>query len=283
MERVDIRFTDDPSVCADRAGDFMRADPFSTSVIGVHTSGVIAGKRPRGLEDLWAVVEAGGVVVGLAMHTPPHNIFLSRMMPEAASRLAGAVNELGRAVPGVTGEATAVEVFAARWAELTGASTSVAVAMRMYRLGQLQAPAGVPGSARLAGTEDAGVVRAWFAAFHAETVRGAEPDTARLADRRLGAGEVMLWTDRHEAVSMAGCSAPANGVARVGPVYTPPGHRRHGYGAAVTASATGQALEKGAAHVVLYTDLANPTSNSVYRSIGYLADHDASERHFARA
>jgi hypothetical protein len=39
-------------------------------------------------------------------------------------------------------------------------------------------------------------------------------------------------------------------------------------------------LRAGADHVVLYTDLANPTSNSIYQAIGYRPDHDAEERDF---
>jgi predicted GNAT family acetyltransferase len=79
---------------------------------------------------------------------------------------------------------------------------------------------------------------------------------------------------------VAGFSNAVGGVSRVGPVYTPPGRRRKGYGAAVTAEATAAAINAGARHVVLYTDLANPTSNAIYQTIGYRADHDAQERTF---
>jgi predicted GNAT family acetyltransferase len=67
----------------------------------------------------------------------------------------------------------------------------------------------------------------------------------------------------------------AAGVARVGPVFTPPEHRRHGYGAAVTAACTRDALERDADDVVLFTDLDNPTSNAIYQRLGYLpvSDH----------
>jgi len=61
----------------------------------------------------------------------------------------------------------------------------------------------------------------------------------------------------------------AGRAVRVGPVYTPPRHRRRGYGAAVTAAVTRAALDAGEAAVVLFTDLANPTSNSVYQRLGY--------------
>ena len=79
---------------------------------------------------------------------------------------------------------------------------------------------------------------------------------------------------------MAAVSAPAVGVSRVGPVYTPPDRRRHGYATAVTASARRAAVDSCADHVVLYTDLSNPTPNSVYQSISYVPEHDSEERDF---
>lgn len=276
-----VRFTNDPSVFAGLAGDFMRADPFSTNVIGVHASSQISGVRPKGLEDLWAVVVDAGLVVGTAMHTPPYHVFISRMTPEAATLLARAMWDLGRPLSGVNGESMAVSAFAEQWAGLSGHKALADVDMRLYRLGRLRPPTSVTGSARAAGKSDLDVVRAWFAAFQAEA-HPQRPATApaALADLRVAANEITLWVDGGETVSLAGCSAAANGVARVGPVYTHPTHRRRGYAAAVTANATSAALEKGAAQVVLYTDVDNPTSNSVYMSIGYVADHEATEQRF---
>jgi predicted GNAT family acetyltransferase len=68
---------------------------------------------------------------------------------------------------------------------------------------------------------------------------------------------------------MAVLSRQVAGVCRVGTVYTPPDRRQRGYGGAVTAAVSQQALEAGAAEVVLYTDLANPTSNALYQRLGY--------------
>jgi predicted GNAT family acetyltransferase len=68
---------------------------------------------------------------------------------------------------------------------------------------------------------------------------------------------------------MAGQLRPSAGVVRVGPVYTPAGLRGRGYGAAVTAAVTSAALQAGAGQVVLFTDIANPVSNALYRRLGY--------------
>jgi predicted GNAT family acetyltransferase len=68
---------------------------------------------------------------------------------------------------------------------------------------------------------------------------------------------------------MAGRTRDVAGVVRVATVYTPPEHRRQGFGGAVTAASTQAGLDGGARDVVLYTDQANPTSNALYQRLGY--------------
>jgi predicted GNAT family acetyltransferase len=52
-------------------------------------------------------------------------------------------------------------------------------------------------------------------------------------------------------------------------VYTPPYFRNRGYAGACVARLSRQILDGGKKYCVLYTDLANPASNSLYMNIGY--------------
>ena len=97
-----------------------------------------------------------------------------------------------------------------------------------------------------------------------------------------GAGE-LLWKVGGEPVAQAAARAVSAGMSRIGPVYTPPEHRRHGYAAAVTAAAAQWAQDRGARHVLLYTDLANPTTNRLYPRLGFRPRYDAVELRFAPA
>ena len=152
----------------------------------------------------------------------------------------------------------------------------------MFRLVELLPPEAVQGEARLAESPgDLSLVADWMAAFHDEAQPHAPvEDWTAMARRRMNAEELHLWQTHGAPVSLAGVSRAVAGVARVGPVYTPPMWRGNGFGSSVTAAATSAALRAGAQHVVLYTDLANPTSNSIYQDIGYRPDHDAEERTF---
>ena len=278
---MDVRLFEDAASFAGEAAAYLGTDPFSSSVIAVQVDAVQRGIRDEGPQDrYWAVAE-GDQTVGIAMHTPPHKVFLSRMPAAAAAALAQSLAETSPGLPGVGGEGQTVAAFAHKWAGLTGRRSSTAVRMRMYRLGEPSFPAGVGGRARPAGPADVELVATWLDAFQDEAQPHApRPDGRDLAKRRVRAGQFWLWEDNRQPVSLAGFSNVVAGVSRVGPVYTPPAHRRRGYGAAVTAQATAAAINAGSKHVVLYTDLANPTSNAIYQAIGYRADHDAEERTF---
>jgi predicted GNAT family acetyltransferase len=278
---MDVRPFDDAASFAREAGAYLAADPFSSSVIAVQVDGVLRGIRDGGPQDrYWTAVE-GDRTLGIAMHTPPHNVFLARMPVAAAAALAQSLAATSRGLPGASGEVETVAAFVERWMELTDQRSSTSTSMRMYRLAELSFPAGVGGRARPAAPGDVDVVAAWLEAFHEE----AQPhmplaDWRSQAEQRVRSGQFMLWEDNQQAVSVAAFSNAVAGVSRVGPVYTPPAQRRRGYGAAVTAHATAAAVNAGAEHVVLYTDLSNPTSNAIYQTIGYRPDHDAESRTF---
>ena len=98
--------------------------------------------------------------------------------------------------------------------------------------------------------------------------------------RRLRDERLLVWDD-DRVVSMVGTSPPVAGVVRLGPVYTPPETRRHGYATALVGEVSRRALAAGATKCMLYTDLANPTSNHIYQAVGYRRSNDAQEYRFS--
>jgi len=68
-------------------------------------------------------------------------------------------------------------------------------------------------------------------------------------------------------VCMVAHSPTVAGVSRIGPVWTPPEHRRRGYAAAAAATVAARLAERD--RVVLFADLGNPTSTGVYLRIGF--------------
>ena len=97
---------------------------------------------------------------------------------------------------------------------------------------------------------------------------------------RVHEGSVFIWDDGRRLVSMAAWSGRTPNGVRVNFVYTPPEYRRSGYASACVADLTQRLLNEGRAFCCLYTDLANPTSNKIYQTIGYRPVCEMSDFHF---
>jgi RimJ/RimL family protein N-acetyltransferase len=253
------------------AGAFLRAQPVEHTIElaaaqTLRAAGLGAfGSQPP-LFGWWR--PAGAAITAAAFHTPPYPLLLSGS-PAAAGSLARDLAARRRPLPGVNAEAELATSFAAAWQELTGATSTVQRRSRLFQLGELADPSPMPpGSARAATERDTGLLRGWSADFSAET--GNTVDEDRMLADRLSYGGLMLWeTTDGTPVAMAGNNRPGAGVVRIGPVFTPRDQRRRGYGGAVTVAVSRAALRAGAVAVVLFTDLANPSSNALYARLGF--------------
>ncbi|XVV04860.1 GNAT family N-acetyltransferase [Actinosynnema sp. CA-248983] len=260
--------------------DFYTADPVLHTVPITAVGLRIRNPTPDDEPPLLMTVTDNGRVVAAALRTPPFPLEVTGLAPEWAPAVAEALAEEDVELPGVSGRREAVEAFVLAWTERTRWNAEERQALRLFRLGELEPPKDVPGTARLATEDDIDLLTRWHYEFVDESVPH-EPDldrSRRFVERALevGTGQV-LWVDGDEPVSLASASTPLEGMSRVAPVYTPPERRGRGYGSAVTAAVSTWALEAGARHVVLFTDLANPISNSIYQRIGYRPVTDAAE------
>jgi GNAT superfamily N-acetyltransferase len=269
------------------AGAFLRSRPADHTILltaaeTLRARGPAAFGSPAPLFGWWR--EPGGPVSAAFLHTPPYGIALTAAPASAAAALAGALADRGRFPSGVTAEAGAGAAFAAAWQARTGQPARPGIRSRLYRLGQLLPPdPAPPGRARVAGPADLDLLRAWLDAFHEEADPGAPPMTARVAADRLSYGGLTLWQASDGPASMAGATRPAAGQVRIGPVYTPPQRRGRGFGGAVTAAVSRAAREAGVAEVLLFADLANPTSNALYQRLGFCPVSDRVQLFFTPA
>jgi len=255
------------------AGDFLRARAAentvqlgATETIRVRGAAAFGDEAP--LFGWWAA--PGEPVSAAFMHTPPFGVTLTPSPAAVAAALAGTFAARDRFPAWVMADPATAQFFAAAWQRHTGQPARVGRRSRMYRLGRLLPPdPAPPGRARVAAPADSGLLLAWLEAFHHEADDGGGPDMRRTLADRLSYGGLTLWETGDGPVSLAGLTRAVAGQARIGPVYTPPGRRGQGFGGAVTAAVSQAAKDAGVAEVLLYTDLANPTSNALYQRLGY--------------
>ncbi len=280
-----MQFRSDPGEFLAAAGDYLAADPVVSTVVTTVAHRLLA-RRAEGIgqpdRNWWLVVrDEFGTVVGAGMRTAlsaPYPPFLLPMPDEAAVALALALHERGEEVLAVNGALPAVALFADQVARLGGGRVEVDRHTRLHELGELTGPAHVPGGLRAATEDDVELVTEWFAAFagdadeQAGRPRGAGvhevPDRAEML-RRLRSGWLSFWVDQTgQPVHLTGASPPSFGVARLGPVYTPPAERGRGW-ASNAVAAVSRRIQAGGARVCLFTDQANPTSNKIYGALGF--------------
>jgi predicted GNAT family acetyltransferase len=261
----EVETSDDAAQALTRAGAFLRSSPVQHNL-------VLSLLQERSIHPepgrYWMVLD-GDEVVGVAFQSPlSFHAAITTLPPAAIPALVEAMAMVAPDLPGVFGEADISSRFAGAWAEILNVPTAPVEGQRLYRLGSLVAPTGVPGRLRMAEDGDKDLVLSWLRGFRDET--GGHPPPPHVVGRRISEGFVALW-DHDRPVSMAYFTPPAAGVSRIGPVYTPPPQRRRGFAAACTAATSAVALQAGANDCVLYTQLTNPQSNAIYRRIGYRA------------
>lgn len=220
-----------------------------------------------------ALVQDEENVVAAVLRTPPHWPHISYVEDETAISLVTASlhKEYGK-LPGVSGIAPFSRQLAENWTAITGEPFSQQMSQGIYRLTKVIPVKGVSGSMRPIIEADRPILREWFKGFDKDSFGNEMTDQE--ADRNIArrfhdpTRSLFIWQDG-EPVSMAGTSGPTPNGIRINAVYTPPEHRRKGYASACVAELSQLMLDQGRKLCFLFTDMANPTSNHIYQTIGY--------------
>jgi uncharacterized protein len=220
----------------------------------------------------WVSVDGPDGPIAVAMRTPPINLLLALAPESAMEPLVDALAARGDELPGVTGPVQVARAFAERWSRARGVTATVTMQQGLYDLTKVVPPEPVaPGVLRVARTDDVDLVASWMAGFAGDAHLPPHEHEAlrKSAAVRVAGGGLFMWEHEGAPVSMASLQGATPHGIRVSFVYTPPELRGRGYASACVAAVTERALASGKRFCTLYTDLANPTSNSIYQRVGY--------------
>ncbi len=269
--------TRDPEEFAARAEGFLAArverNVLATVLLRARRRGGSTGLFGAGVDDR-------GRTCAAALRIPPWPLLASELDAGDAGALVEAWIAEDPAVPGVSAQAATARAIVAAWIGRAGGRAECRMREAMHLLSEVRDPPR-PASGRLrrAGEGEQSLLVAWERAFLVEAgVTGLEV-AARTVAARLADGAQLVWDD-DGPVSTLTLSPAIAGVRRIGPVYTPPGHRRRGYASSAVAAASRWALAGGASRCMLFTDLANPTSNKIYAAVGFRRCGDWEEHAF---
>lgn len=263
VERVD-----DPASWREAATPFFARDPLrSTIPMTVMTA---PGFDAQSGLELFRVLTATGDACLYALRTPPFSLVLALGPPEGAAALAGRRDLLvpEAELPGVTGPITLVDAFATAYEHASNRRRRSQTELRLHALERLIRPRAPIGRGRLAAAPDAAALSVFFEGFAREVHMPPDPGLRARLDRGIIDAKIYVWEVDGELVSVAQHSDSVFGWSRVRLVYTPPTHRGKGYAAACVAMTSEAAMASGGG-ACLFTDLSNPTSNALYRRLGY--------------
>lgn len=220
-----------------------------------------------GSQPLFAIVEDDSGIHLAALMTPPHKLNLcatGKVSVECINALIHGLLEHSWHIPAVLAEKTFVESFAELWAKSKKCRIREGMKQAVHELRTVRPIKYASGSIRQATSEDMDIAQAW----------------GHIVEQAISDGNLFLWVDS-VPVSMAAKIRPTPHGESVNFVYTtPPEFRGRGYATSLVATLSQKILDSGKKFCCLYTDLANPTSNSIYRKIGYTPVAKVVDIHF---
>lgn len=219
----------------------------------------------------WMVaLNQAGETCGVAMITTPLPLRLLSLSPideEGAALIAEAMKANGIKSDGVIG----VGQGPARMTQAMDVQTEERVRLGNHVLDTSPEIFQCKGLMRAATMADHDMLLAWESAFVVEC--GLPDNRATLPaeiKERLSSSVPLMWVWEVEGTPVAmALGRPCLPIARLGMVYTVPEHRGYGYAGALVGRLSADLQARGCKSVFLFTDLANSTSNAIYRRIGY--------------
>lgn len=238
--------------------------------------GVLQGIKAGRYENPYmATLTEGDELLAIFQMTPPHPfnmiIVQEEQMDEVLDAIIPELISEDLKIPSVISLKPWAFGFAEKWKEATRHEFKIGMDQGIYRLDQLaEGLEHSPGTWRYAKPEDVPLVVKWYHQFGEDAGVAPSPDEEVQLKVRMfvDSGEVFLWEDEGKVVSMMKKARPTEHGVTVSMVFTPRDQRRKGYARTLVYFATEELL-KEYDFCVLYTDMLNPTSNKIYKEIGY--------------
>lgn len=173
-------------------------------------------------------------------------------------------------LPSVNGPEQESSYFSQIWAEKTGCELTLNMHSRVYELLEVIIPPQPQGNMRLARPEEAEIDWQMLNAMQAEAVLSPVTDVGlERVHRMIVESAIYVWEAEGQIASMAMKIRPTETACTISGVYTWPDKRGKGYASALVAGLAQVILDEGKRMATLFTNLANPISNSIYQKIGF--------------
>ena len=270
---MEVHFYPDPYAFNKVVKPFLMKHPVKNNlIIGILENISKDANTYSGIPPILAVVSHNNEIVLVSSRTPPWNSILSYTENlDAVDFFAIELSKKDPETPGILGPKLAIQRFLKRWMELKKVKVELGMNERIYKLSEVNPDMLGNHEFISANRKHKSIVKKWGYEFVTEAMPETPLDQIERSLKRamthLKEGKIFLLLEEGKPVSMAR-SIPTAFCGRLNYVYTPPELRRKGFATECVAKLSQKLLEEHD-YCVLFTDLANPTSNSIYQKIGY--------------
>ena len=222
------------------------------------------------IKPFLALLEDDEIIKLVMIMTPPYNLQIlgggsNEVLTYAIDYL---INE-NIEVPGIIGRKELCADIVNIWAEKSSFKPEKSMDQRIYKIEKANNTHDSKGFFKIADKEDSKTLVKWLMEFNKYIGENPDKDKAEKQIKNLINKErAYLWVDKVPVTMVLAGRETKNGITVSG-VYTPEKFRNNGYATSCVAKVSKLLLEEGFKFCTLYTDLSNPTSNSIYMKIGY--------------
>jgi uncharacterized protein len=233
-------------------------------------------------EHFWFSIENKGEIQLAGWRTPPFPFGL--WAPEgnwdpALKCFLDYIKEKNKEVPGVVAQKHLADTFATLAKAAFNLKTYFTMEQGLYECREVDQSLMGSGTLRQVKPSELDLLTDWIIAFYID-VLNREPLRSETRERiatEIESGMYFFYEIEGQPVSTAAFARPMKNGITINMVYTPNQFRRKGYATSCVAQLTQKLLEQRWKFTALYTDLNNPTSNSIYQKIGYRRVGDSAE------
>jgi hypothetical protein len=212
----------------------------------------------------------------IALRTPPHDLLIS--YTDNLEHINALVDELFKRkekLPGVLSFKEAADTFANLWCEKNSLKCNLFRKERVFKLERVSKEYLGDRHFSVASKAHQTLVLKWVEEMMREALIDVTEEVIDQSKKTFAKefeenrSSFYLLFDDSEPVSMVRKAGKTPNGNFVNYVYTPLSLRRKGYATECVAKLSKKLLEEGNIYCFLFTDLSNPTSNSIYQKIGY--------------
>jgi predicted GNAT family acetyltransferase len=280
-----VEFHDNPEEFYGLVNPFLVEHEAENNIILAILSTIIEFPERYGTEKpvLVTVMENEDIKLAL-IRTPPFNPILS--YTDDINTIVFLIEEFikkGIQIPGLLGCKEIVKKFVELWCERKDLNYKLVMNERIYKLETVSKEALGNRENIIADKKYRDLIFKWSREFIIEALPHEKEDSIIQSLERIKKdieeGRIFLLIDDKKPVSMVRKAGKTPHGNLVNLVYTPPNLRRNGYATELVAHLSQYILDAGNKYCFLFTNLMNPTSNSIYQKVGYrpITDYDQYE------